>query len=670
MRNLLLAGIMLLCHLCHAQLDPPKRTIGTFIYKNSAYNYELKSSSGDNYSLRITSVTATASKKSIDKDRTSVSEARKKDEEKRVSATEKASINNESTQDSLKADPQKPTAKNESKTGLDPKANAATTSEAKPEEEEEAAYLFSELTNSILQQAIVDQLHLNFGIAEDDELDDFAIAQAIRIKSNFEFLDDEPVTANLILKDDYVSSLLTYNNSPYYTGSLSRLVAGHRVESVRIETEDGAIKNIIAHFVAPSVKTENVSPRAYVEFKNTFPISISGKFDPEAFSKIRLYCLNCWGIQGLDRFIKLSELLELDIVLENGKEDYSPVNTTVELTPSHPIAELKKEKRSRILEVAAFTDFVGLDQEEPNGLIQFEARRRININTKSFPFRHFETADEITNQMDISDMKEVARTRTKDSTIFTYRRSIEKDEILPNSSKNIKVRTKWITVTDKKNGNRDSTQVVDFIFSIKKKNFNSIYGTVFNNIEPRLLFSKIDQNQRFIDSLALDGNKIDPVTLMKYQLVSFGLTANLFRISYPQLKFSWNLLSVGGYWFRSRVGFSSDSTRTSIPLNNSYLLFSSELVFKPDSRWGLTMGINCIKPTIWHNDYELTSNSPILQPYFDGFLKTNGKDKLFFRFRWSYQHKARENNFTQIQVGYNVNLFTGSTQQKQEISNR
>jgi hypothetical protein len=492
-----------------------------------------------------------------------------------------------------------------------------------------------------------------------------------KIKARLEFIDDEPVTAYLILKRDTVYSLLKNNSSAHYTGSLSKMTAAHRVTSVRVETEDGTIKNIIAHFVKPSTKVGNSSPRQYVEFKNIFPISISNKFDPDFFADMRLYCLNCNGIKGLDRFIKLSDLLVLDIVLENDKENYSPANTVVELTPTNTIVELRKEKRSRILDVSAFTDFTGLDQEEPNGLIQIEAKRRINIKTKSRPLRRFDATEDIANQLNLSHLHEVERRfevnkkgNPTNRIIYTLVKEKEREDLPLISSKNIKVSTtkmKFGKVST--TGQASDTITRDFWkyeVTLKPKRFSAPHWVFANYVEPSLLFAKLEENNRFIDSLTLDGNKIDPVKLFQYQLVSFGATLNILRMSFPQSKMSWNVLSAGGYWFRSRVGYSNDSTRASVALNSSYLIGSTEWIFRPDSRWGVSMGANVIKPSLWNETYELANRHWLLQPYLNAFLKTNENDKLFFRFRWTYEIKERDNNFTQIQLGYNVNLFANT----------
>src|SRR5690606_12953216 len=99
------------------------------------------------------------------------------------------------------------------------------------------------------------------------------------------------------------------------------------------------------------------------------------------------------------------DLLLLDIVLENDKEDYSPSNRTITLTPASNIQELKKEQRSKILEVSAFTDLAGLDQDQPNGLIQIEAKRRITVSTRSRLLSGGKSNEDVASQVDLSDFQ-------------------------------------------------------------------------------------------------------------------------------------------------------------------------------------------------------------------------------------------------------------------------
>lgn len=327
--------------------SPPKRILGSFIFDGVAYNYEFTNEAVSNYSFRISKANRQQSDEAV--------------------------------------------ASEESESGEDGK------------------YIFSEFQKAVFESIFSKQMIEKFPVSDTPELKDKATEIFFLLTAKLDFMDDEPITAYLILRHDTISSLLKANSSVYYNGPLSRLTAKHKVDRVDVEIEEGAIKNLKVHVIRPYTPLGNTSPRTYLEFKNIFPISISGKYDADLFSNIRLYCLNCAGIKGLQRFIKLSDLLLFDIVLQNDKENYSPTNSVIALKPSSPIVELKKEKRSKILEVAAFTDFVGLDQQEPNGLIQIEAKRRINIVTKYRQVRRFETVDDFANQLDLSGMQEKSR---------------------------------------------------------------------------------------------------------------------------------------------------------------------------------------------------------------------------------------------------------------------
>jgi hypothetical protein len=304
----------------------PKRLLGTFIYKGKVYNYEFISENVNNYNLKLSSAFRTAEK------------------------TDSVKV------DSTKTD----TAKNKDVTEKVTESNDARTVKSG---QDTLDYVFSDFSEEIFSEVFRSQMKDKFSVDSTKQLNAKATQVFYEIKANLSFVDDEPVTAHLILKKDRIYSILKANKSSYYTyGNLSKPTARHQVERVTVETQDGAIKNISVHLIDPRVvNTGGQSPRQFLDFKNQYPISISSRNDPERFADVNLYCFNCSGILGLTRYIKLSDLLILDIQLENDKEDYSPSNRVVSLSPSLPIVELKKGKRSRILEIAAYSDFVGLD---------------------------------------------------------------------------------------------------------------------------------------------------------------------------------------------------------------------------------------------------------------------------------------------------------------------
>lgn len=153
---------------------------------------------------------------------------------------------------------------------------------------------------------------------------------------------DKRILGSFILKQKSYNFEFTQDVGNLFALKISQL--SRYVKRVSVEIADGAIKNLIIKVVKNSPATiRDQSPWKYTEFKNQFPIRISEQFDSEYFNKIYLYCFDCNAVEGLTRYIKLSDLLALDLVLENNGEEYSPSDRTVVLSPLNPIAEWKKE---------------------------------------------------------------------------------------------------------------------------------------------------------------------------------------------------------------------------------------------------------------------------------------------------------------------------------------
>ncbi|GAO45425.1 hypothetical protein [Flavihumibacter petaseus] len=604
----------------------PTRILGTFVYQKKVYNYDFSMLAADRYSFNISRAFT----------RSTHSDTTIKDLSK---TTDQTAMEEETNEEEISDQPDK-TGKNGSDTT---NAGALPLSGF---DVDGFVTLFTEIMTEIQ------------GATDNDTLGNVAREVFFSIKARLQFVDDEPVTAYLILKKDRINSFLKNNSSTYYRGVYGLLYFNHFINHVSVETEGGAIKNITVQVVDTSLAARSIqSPRDYIEFKNQFPISISGKFDPEKFANIKLYAYNAAGIRGLTRYIKMGDLLTLNIVLESEKEDYSPSDRTVALSPANPIAELKKEKRSRILEIAAFTDFIGLDQEEPNGLIQIEARRKININSKSNLLINA-SKDELSENVQFGKIeKTVILERKKKKVLYGLKLRGSNTKYLPLT----KAEKDKLIVGE---GDESTLKKIDSFgwqtVVVKNRKFHSPYFTLFPYIEPKLLFSKLEQHNRVIDSGKLVSNQITPIQLYRYQLASFGAQVNIIRFNFPQLKFNVSPLNIGYYWFRTRVGSPSDSlTQNSIPLNSQYFSWGAQVNFQPDHRWGASLSAEYIREKILNDAYSLTNKNGLFQYGFDGHLKTGDYSKLFFRFRWTHEHHNRNDNFTQIQLGYSLNLFVG-----------
>ena len=181
--------------------------------------------------------------------------------------------------------------------------------------------------------------------------------------------------------------------------------------------------------------------------------------------------------------------------------------------------------------MAAFSDLVGLDQEEPNGLIQVEVKRKINIVTKSHllvpiqnkelskidfgKVRHFEVLDK-THQKTLYALQ----FKNKDKNYLPLSITSEQKKSLLQKHPDPKLVEQlreqgWVAVT------------------VRNRPFRSPYYTFFSSIEPKLLFSKLEQNNRVIDSSKLTNHEINPLQLYRYQLASFGVMVNILKFNTP-----------------------------------------------------------------------------------------------------------------------------------------
>jgi hypothetical protein len=401
-----------------------------------------------------------------------------------------------------------------------------------------------------------------------------------------------------------------------------RLVEGSNyllfdVENVTVEFEDGNIKNIFIDLLHTTKHGEKIP----VRFRNNIPVSVSNKFDAEAFENHLIYAGKACEVYRLlrnrgvissgpgqldeginsqtnceDLFFLLSDLMEYLVVAENDKEDYSPANKVYELNEQNPVQQLKKEKRSKILLLKAYTDFVGIDDDQPNGLIQFEASRRVNL---------------------LTSRRQVSRTN---------------------------------------------------------------YHGFFTFLEPRIVFSKLEQNNKylFLHRQALDSVlvkqanskvfKVNPLQLYQYANFSIQTDFNLYKLNLSNAKSNFQLNTRFGF-LRTAVSDSinvvdsaqvASFTLQTDNINSRLVGLSLTWEFKPDSRYGLSLGWEVQHVKTFSDNYALADGhrKVIHTFYFDSYLNTNNEGgRLFFRTRFNQLWHKWNRNFMQVQLGYAVNIF-------------
>lgn len=165
------------------------------------------------------------------------------------------------------------------------------------------------------------------------------------------------------------------------------------VQDVHIEFNSGYIENI---YLTLSI---NGIPRTY---QNIYGIGFTSVENQNKLRTIRLFQKGAKAfpskkatsvaevVKSKDNFtfINLGELLDYKPRLEVDRRDYSPMDTAIILYGGQNVT-LYKEQTNKLLEARIYTDFVGLQDDKPNGLVQTEVEKRININSNQLQTPRF-----------------------------------------------------------------------------------------------------------------------------------------------------------------------------------------------------------------------------------------------------------------------------------------
>lgn len=426
----------------------------------------------------------------------------------------------------------------------------------------------------------------------------------------------------LILLTEKIKNSRTKKRYKKYILVQDRLVADSilmKIEKVDIEFEEGAIKNI---FVDMKPLSMEYSPAPLIRFRNNIPITVSGKFDPFKFANHTIFIGNHEPLgellrnhykalnQGKDATVivntfnvkvSLAKLIDYKVTVISGNEDYSPADGVIRLDGLQSVAELKKEKRSKIISARAFTDVVGLDSDQPNGLVQIEVSKKVNFSTIRFQNKQ----------------------------------------------------TRFLK--------------------------NSHTG-LLTSLEPRLVISKIEDNNRYIpvnvsdlkdrsDTINRDFNLLK-MDVLRYQNWSFGMDINLFKLYMPDLKSN---LQVNGFYHYGRslaqdsLSYTGDSIKrwTATPathitrINTHNYGIGVMFEIRPDSRYGFSFGYDWRWLALQTEGitYRNNANDGFRTAWFNAFINTGTDTKLFFRFRKHWASGDPNQTFYQVQTGVAFDVF-------------
>lgn len=160
-----------------------------------------------------------------------------------------------------------------------------------------------------------------------------------------------------------------------------------KIKKITAEVNDGFIENIKAY-----VET----PNGIRYFTIAYPIGMSSIANFKKYNSDKLIDFgsdfflqkNKKKLRSKDSlkssrhyYILLGDVIDYDYYFGVDRRDYSPKNMVLDIKGGESMV-LQKEETSKLFEAHIFTDFVGLKEDKPNGLIQTTVSKRINTNTK------------------------------------------------------------------------------------------------------------------------------------------------------------------------------------------------------------------------------------------------------------------------------------------------
>lgn len=401
-----------------------------------------------------------------------------------------------------------------------------------------------------------------------------------------------------------------------YRDKTSQTVDSYQVKKVQVEISDGYVENIQVFLQDP------YHPDVQKIFTNLYSIGISSRQNIKDFKKVHLYSLASPPFvtkkDTISHSILLADLVDYIPTLAVQRRDYSPADMVFE-THGGSSLELEKEKTNKLFQANIYTDFIGLREDKPNGLIQTEVSKRINTNTIQY--------------------------LVKSPLIYRFIRSI------------------------------GYFQYISPVVTLSKIEQQNKY-LILNDLDSVRRRSKPEDTAKLNKDL---NRYASAIKLLQYQSFSGGLDFNLFAFSNHDLKYS-VCVNVGGRIGITPVrdsltkvesgkivktGFTNDYT-----INTLQFYPSLAISWLPEERFSLTLSDklvyvkplnNTIQMLGWEKDDQekfIVKNGAFINMIeLQMALNVSEKGKMFARMRLNSEFNQAKGNFLQVQLGYAINIL-------------
>ncbi len=390
-----------------------------------------------------------------------------------------------------------------------------------------------------------------------------------------------------------------------------------KVYNIQLQFQDGFIENTI-------VEGKIAGQDSLLRFENFYPIAFSTKRNFQRLRRVLLYEKTIFIKAGY--YIKVGELLDFKQQVHLNTKDYFPDNQTyaTDITDSVKSVNLNRENTSKILAVQIFSDLKGASGDNPNGLIQIDFSKKLNMLTQRWPFPwSYSTNYGVLNYF----IPEATLSKVENNQrhlILNYQGSSPTDPAKPNAY----------------------ASTLDLLlyqqFSIGGKvnllslDVPSLKSTFFINSGFRFAWTPIQDTLRSLDATTKLFSPIKDNNVTTYGVNTFQIIPEVQWEIYPSEEY--------GLTFTQQF-------------NNLHLLNDKFKQIDESGRY-----IRFIKS----NPPDLTSykskrwigTSEIL-----GFYKPSANNQIFLRYRFNWDLENGKNNFNQIQIGLTTYL-TSTTDNK------
>lgn len=446
-----------------------------------------------------------------------------------------------------------------------------------------------------------------------------------------------PIAGVLKVKD-FAKSEFTYrtiNDSGRIKGfSRTATWVNLRILKVSAEINNGFIQNIKAYIEFPDSSIRYFilpfpvgisSVGNFKTYKDTrlielesplYPKALSQKERKEFIAKAKVAKF-CFVKIDSSYIIRLNNVIDYDYYLGVDRRDYSPAPIEIVLMGGESKV-LHKEQTRKLFEAHIYTDFVGLQEDKPNGLVQVDVKKRININT---------------------------RQRLSKEWIYWLFRSYG-----------------WFHYV---------SPSVTFS-KIEQHNRRLILGDL----------DSVRFNPGRNDSSSLNKNLhrfATPLDIYQYQSLSAGVDFNIFNLVNHDAKYelAFNIgARLGITPLSDSLTKIKEDTVTKTGFVDHYTLNTLQVYpeiavrFLPEERFNFSLSgkfvyMRPFNPKVQMVSYSKDDNTlftPISSSWLNVLellmsVQVNPNSKLFGRLRYTYEMKNSKNNFAQIQVGYSTYIL-------------